>query len=226
MPRFLVALGLTLALLLATAGAGSTASPTGGEFAVTGRAALSGERIGPSVFTAAGIGKECAGTTFTGSLPGSSPTLELTPVFSDCIAKALSGLSVKFVISECTFSLQAPERLAAGERWRSNVDLLCPGELPLQWNVYENAHEHLTGQTMCSTEMPPQQGIGSAVMSNLGGDVLIHWNLHGIGYRAYGFELLCGSAGGKRQSDATYRGTTRLTAKGASGGSVDFAVSG
>ena len=79
---------------------------------------------------------------------------------------------------------------------------------------------------MCSTEMAPQQGIGSAVLSNSGGDVLIRWDLRDIRYQVYGFELLCGSPSGEHRRDAHYRGTTRLSATGATGAPIDFTVSG
>lgn len=227
MNRFLAALGLMVALLLLTAGAGFTTTPRAG-FSVSQPATLAGERVGPSVFTAAGIGKDCELTTFSGTLAGDSPALELEPTFGECTGEALSGLNVKWVVSECTFLLNSPEPLASGTRWRSRVDLLCPGELPLLWSIYESEHEHITGQVMCSTEMPPQQGIGSAMLSAVDGnpgEILIHWNLHGIKYRSFGFELICGSASGTSQSDADYRGTTRLSAA-AGGGRVGIVVTG
>ena len=130
MNRALAAIALSLALLPAAAGTASTAAPAGSRFSVAERAQLHGERVGSSVFTAAQVDKDCDVTTFSGFLAGNSPTLELEPAFDDCTAKALSGLSVKWVISGCTFFLHRPRQLTSGERWRSEVDLRCPGELP------------------------------------------------------------------------------------------------
>lgn len=203
-------------------------------FTTSQRVALEGKRSGEDVFTAGGIAKECPKVSFSGTLRGNSTSLRLipqygVPILSGCVAKALGGLHAKFVASGCSYLLHAKARMAAGKRWRADVDILCPDGALLEWNVYENQREFELGNTLCTTAMLPQTGLGTAELSNVAGSspdkIAIHWNLTGIKYKAYGSTLFCGPLY-VAQSNASYTGEATIAAKDASGHPVDLTVSG
>ncbi|HYJ20705.1 MAG TPA: hypothetical protein VEW07_01630 [Solirubrobacterales bacterium] len=200
-----------------------------GSFVASPSSIVKGEPTGANIFTAAAVKKECGKADFHGTLSGSSRTLELEPIYDDCTAKVLGGLPVKFVIGSCFYQLHHLAPLQGKDGWKAEVNLTCPTEFQLQWNIYETAHGFDTGSVICTTSMPSQSNIGTAVLSNreaAADYIAIRWNLRQIKYRAYGNELLCGSSFGEVRHDAAFTGTTRVAAENPGGQPVDLTVRG
>lgn len=171
---------------------------------------LQGERSGPDRFVLGGIAEECKDGYFSGTFY--SRTLELVPVYDNCIAKALGGLQSTFILYGCAYLVRAEGRAERRGRWTADVDLTCPTDYSLRWQIYE---EENGPEPVCTTLMPPQTGIGTAEVSNMGGhpsDITIHWDLDELEYEAFGSTLLCGIPKGVKAQGASYTGYSTIRA--------------
>jgi len=201
-------------------------------FTAPGQVTLAGEQSGRDRFTAGGIVKECPVAHSTGTLRGRSTILELEPtygrpLYSGCVAKALSGLRTKLSLLGCTYLLHPTGRIAGGERWGADVEIRCPPKFALLWWVYASKANYDAGEPACTTAMLPQTRRDSAELRNLSGSpgrIAIRWDLTGIRYVPEGSSLLCGPL--RLRRDASYRGEAIVAAKDARGKPVDLAISG
>ena len=226
---------ITLIILIFMASLASQAPPAASAritFTAAGPVTLHGRQSGRDQFTAGGIVKECPVAHFEGRLGGPSRTLKLGatyghPLYSGCIAKALSGLRTKLGWVGCSYLLRPSGRIAGRERWRADVEISCPSQLALLWYVYTSGAKYNAGEPVCTTSMPSQTLPDSAELRNIGGSpgrIAIRWNLTGIRYTPYGSSLLCGPLRPRR--DASYRGEAIIAAKDAGGKPVDLAIGG
>lgn len=187
------------------------------EFSAPKYALLEGEGIGPSVFAAGGIEKECKEVHFSGAYY--RRTLEIEPVYGGCIAKALTGLPAKYVQARCVYRLHAKASKPGRKKWKAGVDLDCPTTYSMQWHIYENMKHYFVSAPVCTTAMFPQTGVGTAELSNIAdspGKIAIHWNLNSIKYKVmYGSPWFCGSLPGVVvKGEAFFRGRSTIGAVG------------
>jgi len=174
---------------------------------------LKGDRSGPDIFTIGGIEEECEEGYFKGYY--SSQILEVEPIFGQCTAKALGGLPSNYVLYRCTFQVRAVDRAGEGGTWVAPVDLKCPTNYKLRWQIFESEEQHEEAKNVCTTTVPPQKNIGTAEVTNMKGsrdDITIRWNLSGMRYETYGSALYCGGREGATKRGASYRGYTTVQA--------------
>lgn len=178
------------------------------------KAVLKGESVGPNSFTSDGIAKECKEVRMAGRIYGSTPVLVVEPVYEECSAKALSGMPAKFVEWNCTFSLHDLKAVGRN-RWKSLVDLGCTTQGNFEWIVYETEAAYKAASASCATSSPSQTDLEGAELTDKSGNpdkITIHWDIHEIAYKAYGWDFLCGSRYGVAEHNASFEGTTLLSA--------------
>jgi hypothetical protein len=174
---------------------------------------LEGERSGSDVFKIGGIEQVCKQGYFNGNF--SSRTLEVEPVFDECTAKALAGMTSNYVLYKCTFQVRAVDRPSRKGAWEAPVDLECPTTYKLRWQVFESQESFEGGKNVCTTTVPPQKNIGTAEVTNMKGsrdDITIRWDLSGMRYETYGSALYCGGPEGATRQGASYRGYATIRA--------------
>lgn len=200
-------------VLICVALLGSLAVPAGAEsfeFKAQPGSGLEGKQAGPDRFVLAGIEEECEEGYFEGTYY--RRTLELVPIYGDCIAKELGGLYSTFILYGCAYLVRAEGRVEKKERWEADVDLSCRYNYSLRWQVYELYNGP---QPMCTTKMYPQTDIGTAVLSNMDGSpgsLTIRWDLDELEFEAFGVALLCGIPEGVVETGPSYTGHTRVHA--------------
>lgn len=191
-------------------------------------ALLEGEGSGPGVVKAAGIAKECKAVSFNGTYY--RRTLELEPIYDECMAKTLTGLPAKYVLARCVYLLHAKATKPGKVKWKANVDIHCPTNYEMQWLVYENMKHYFEAAPICTTALLPQKGVGTAELSNVAGSpskIAIHWNLNRIKYKVlYGSALFCGSLPGVVRRYASYRDDATIGAIDLGGQRLPLAVRG
>jgi hypothetical protein len=218
---------LSIALTASAAHAESTfKAPVGSE--------LEGQRAGSDEFVTGGIDVACGELTFTGELSGKSAILEVEPEFSECRARALSGLPADFFQELCDFRLHDLEGTGS-ERWRAAVGIKCHGGYyAIGWDIYETEEQHLVADQLCSTRVLQRPDAGTAEVRNLGGQrsgIEIRWNLDNLRYEIFtqrdqSSSLFCGSTLGKTRSDAYYKGVATIVGKDSAGRPAQLSVSG
>lgn len=219
---------LVLAALCASAIVPST-SAAEVRFAAPPGAALEARQAGPDVFAAGGIEKECDPVELRVTALDSSRTLELAPLYGECTTKALNGLPTKMVWWDCGYQLHPFARANRKEVWEAKVDIACPNEHVIEWNVYESEAAYNIADTLCVTTMPPQRAGGVAELSNAPGspgEVVVSWKLSGIEYEAFGSSLFCGLTPGATKDDAFYTGRAVIGAVNLAGQPADLRLEG
>lgn len=187
---------------------------------------LEGARSGSDRFVLAGIEQECDEANFEGTYY--RQTLELVPIYERCISKAMGGLPSRFILYNCAYLVRADRRPPDGKRWTAPVDLTCPTEYAMRWQIYESTEKEEEAKRICTTVMYPQKRIGTAELTNVNGspaDINIRWNLSNLEYEAYGSSLYCGSPEGIPQRGGTaYSGASTIRATDSSERRVRLAV--
>jgi hypothetical protein len=186
-------------------------------FTVPQYAFLAGGSSAPAFVNAGGVEKECGKLTFTGrQRHTTSASIEFEPIYDECVAKELSGLFARMVVGRCDYRLHGLRQIGGEERWHALLDIACKPGYTWDWNVYEDEGGFKEGHAACATSMPFQKNLQGVELVALHGGrpgrLAIHWNVHGIAYRSFGFPLLCGSTFGVLEHDAAIEGDSVLTA--------------
>ncbi len=194
------------------------------EFSAPPHSLLEGKRTGPDHFVLAGIEEQCKEAYFEGAFY--RHTLELIPIWANCMAKELGGLYSTFILYGCGYLVRADGHPISRQRWRASVDLTCRSTYSLRWQVYGLYNGP---QPVCTTKMYPQKKIGTAVLSNMEGspgEITVHWHLNQLEFEAFGSALLCGIPEEVTELGASYTGYTQVRATDVDEKPVDLSVKG
>jgi hypothetical protein len=202
--RKIKTLGLTLVAILAlTAVAASAASAhevTAGAY----EANVSGEQTNTNTLSNGVREVSCANATLTGALTAASPSLTITPVYTNCTGNA--GTTATIDMNGCTYILVPTA--ASGIANNASVTVNCTGTNEINVTIWATGKAH-TEAKLCTLGVPHQIVLGKYTNTANGLSLVFAANTLVVN-RLGGTALNCGAA---TTSAGTYNGALAASAK-------------
>jgi hypothetical protein len=202
--RKIKTLGLTLVAIFAlTAVAASAASAhevTAGAY----EANVSAEQTNTNTLSNGVREVSCANATLTGALTAASPSLTITPVYTNCTGNA--GVTATIDMNGCTYILTPTA--ASGIANNASIKVNCTGTNEINITIWATGKTH-TEPKLCTLGVPLQTILGTYTNTATGISLAIAARTLTV-KRLEGTALNCGAAS---TSAGTYTGTIAATAK-------------
>ncbi len=226
MIRNLKALGLALAVVLATSATVASAASAAGQLTSDGPVKLTGTSAGGAA-TAFGFKVECHEHATVGAV-GETPHGFLTPPVSaftvqtqstNCVATIGATVAPATVTANgCDGVTKIGETISAG-KWGGTGEIVCPESKQIEIHAYTNsAHT----STICTVKIPSQAGLtGGSVENIAGGKITLGGTIKGI--KATKTGILCG--GTAETNSAEVHGDAVVSATNKAGGATAIEIS-
>jgi hypothetical protein len=216
MIRNLKAMGLALAVVLATSATVASAASAAGQLTSDGPVKLTGTSAGGAA-TAFGFKVECHEHATVGAV-GETPHGFLTPPVSAFTVQTLSTncvatigatvASATVTTNGCDGVTKIGETISAG-KWGGTGEIVCPESKQIEIHAYTNsAHT----SSICTVKIPPQTGLtGGSVENIAGGKITLGGTIKGV--KATKTGVLCGGTAETNSAevhgDAVVSGTNK-----------------
>jgi hypothetical protein len=219
MIRNLKALGLALAVVLATSATVASAASAAGQLTSDGPVKLTGTSAGGAA-TAFGFKVECHEHATVGAV-GETPHGFLTPPVSaftvqtqstNCVATiGATAAPATVTTNGCDGVTKIGETISAG-KWGGTGEIVCPPNSQIEIHAYTSA-AHTS--TICTVKIPAQTGLSGGTVENIaGGKITLGGTIKGI--KATKTGVLCGGTAETNSAevhgDAVVSGTNNVGA--------------